>query len=109
MNEGTTFNHGKAIQDAEQIIGIANKVSALFQETDKEIEKEKQNLQTSTEQDSAGNAIKLYNSYKANFEGFIAQIKEKANEIYRSSATYTASEGVTNKAVDAAFKITPGK
>ncbi len=104
MNQ-TTFDHGKAIQDAEQILNIANRVEALFQATDAEIAKVQQYWQTSTSADSAGNAVALYNSYKANFQGFLSQIREKANEIYKSSATYNAAEAEANKAVDAGFKI----
>lgn len=102
---GTTFDHGKAVQDAEQILSIANRVESLFVETDMEINRMQQYWQTTTSQDSAGNAVNLYNSYKANFAGFLAQIKEKANEIYRSSETYTSVEATANKAVDAGYRV----
>lgn len=102
---GTTFDHGKAVQDAEQILSIASRVEALFGETDAEIQKVQQYWQTTTAAQSADNAVTLYNSYKANFVGFLSKIKEKANEIYRSSETYTNVESAANKAVDAGYQI----
>ncbi len=102
---GTTFDHGRAVQDAEQILSIANRVEQLFAETDTEIQKMQQYWQTTTSADSAGNAVALYNSYKANFAGFLNQIKEKANEIYRSSETYSNVEASANKAVDAGYQV----
>ncbi len=102
---GTSFDHGKAVSDAEQILSIANRVESLFGETDTEIAKIQQYWQSSTSQDSAGNAIALYNSYKANFTSFINQIKTKANEIYRSSETYTEVENQANKNVESGYRI----
>lgn len=104
MNQ-TTFDHGKAVQDAEQILNLANKVDALFAETDAEISKVQGAWQTTTSYSSAQNAVALYNSYKANFASFLSQIREKANEIYRSSDTYASNEAQSNKSVEAGYKI----
>ncbi len=105
MNGSTTFDHGKAISTADQIISIANRVEGLFSETDAEIAKLQQNWQSTTNQDSASNAIALYNQYKANFNGFLAQIKNKATEIHNSSETYAGVEAQANKEVDAGYQI----
>ena len=105
MNGSTTFDHGKALAIADEIIKITSRVEGLFGETDAEIVKLQQNWQSTTGQDSASNAIALYNSYKANFNGFLSQIKNKATEIHNSSETYAGVEAQANKEVDAGYQI----
>lgn len=104
-SSATTFDHGKAVQDAEQILSIANQIEQIFSETDSEIQRVQQYWQTTTAQDSATNAVNLYNSYKANFNSFLNKIKEKSTEIYNSSETYANVEASANKEVDAGFQI----
>lgn len=102
---GTTFDHGQALSKADEIISIANRIEGLFAETDAEIGKVQQNFQSTTKEDSAANTIALYNQYKANFNGFLSQIKNKATEIHNSSEAYAGVEAQVNKEVDAGYQI----
>ena len=107
MNGTTTFDYGKAMQDADQIIAIANKVEALFREAETEANKtvNAEGVWKSTNDSSTQEAMNLFKSYKSNFEGFLSKIKQKAEEIKKAGATYSSVGTTASQNVDTAFKI----
>jgi len=104
-NTSTSFDHGKATQDADEILNIAKQVSQLFDETEAEIPKLQQYWQSTTSKSSADNAVELFNSYKANYEGFLSKIQEKATDIKRASSTYTQVESAANETIIGGHRI----
>ncbi len=102
MNQ--SFNQAKAIQDAEQILSIANRVESLFTEA----ETEKNKLMNSWQSEkSADAAFRTFDTYRANFEGFLGEIKNLANQIYMASDAYKAADNSAAKIADETFKVEP--
>lgn len=108
MGSSTSFDHAKATQDADQILNIADRVSNLFNETEAEIPKLQQNWQSTTNESSADNAVELFRSYRANYESFLATIKERANQIKKASSTYTQVESAANETIIGGHRISKG-
>lgn len=106
MNQGTiTLDYGRAKNDAEEIKNIANKVSAIFDDTNAEIQKLQQNWTSTSSQSSIESAINTYNQYKANFERFLEDIKNQAVNIETAVNSYLSAEGSSNQSFDSATKI----
>ncbi len=102
MNQ--TFNEAKAVQDAEQILNIANRVDALFAEA----EAEKGKLQGAWQsQNSAEAAFRTFDTYKASFENFLGEIKSLANQIYMAKDAYRAADNSATKITEETYRINP--
>lgn len=100
-----TLDYGRAKNDAEEIKNIATKVSAIFDETNSEIQKLQQNWTSTSSQSSIQSAIDTYNQYKANFDRFLDDIKNQAANIETACNSYLNAEGASNQSFDSATKI----
>lgn len=106
MNSGTiTLDYGRAKNDAEEIKNIATKVSAIFDETNAEIQKLQQNWTSTSSQSSIQSAVDTYNQYKANFDRFLEDIKNQAINIETACNSYLSAEGMANQSFDSATRV----